>query len=417
MPDWRASSAVRAASVPASATTSQRGSSRNAGRWTCASVVAAHDAEADQGGSLVDRRSVGNLVGRPDAVKGSHRQGFGPDDYRSRANQPGLAPIAVHLRTVASTSGVWRRLAALVARASRRSDCRSTICFATRCCCIAAVTIFAGTISRAAQGAGSRRCAIVAIAVLGKTLFPAPRIEEGHNVFVVDGARRRAASRGCRPRPSALMAAEFDAHYPPDAPLRSEDRRLLARPGLSRPRLRLLRRRHLRPAGVFAARHRHRFLRSDVAAARLHQRTQIQLDPAISDVQREQARAPLAGQALASLAADHAVVRDVPVSGRVRRQPAVLARAMCCGKGADETIQRRCGTPNGLPADRAPRTSDGASSALRSRRAARDAALSRPTSDPAAPTGRARAGVDRRRAPCCSAGALAQARSWRCRSC
>jgi len=77
---------------------------------------------------------------------------------------------------------------------------------------LAAVPIFVGTISRqlrlwlAAFG-------IVALAIAGQFLWPTPRIEEGHNVFVVDG-RDGALEQGLPADAFHQMSAEFDVHYP-----------------------------------------------------------------------------------------------------------------------------------------------------------------------------------------------------------
>jgi hypothetical protein len=78
---------------------------------------------------------------------------------------------------------------------------------------VATVLVVAGTVS-ARVAPWLAALAAVALCVLGQILFAAPRIAEGHNVFLVDGPGSpleaglpRAAFR--------LMAAEFDATYPP----------------------------------------------------------------------------------------------------------------------------------------------------------------------------------------------------------
>jgi hypothetical protein len=103
---------------------------------------------------------------------------------------------------------------------------------------IATVLVVAGTVSpRVAPWLAA--LAAVALCVLGQILFAAPRIAEGHNVFLVDDAEVSAharesgnpgsgspLARGRTDRGSALvaglpraafrlMAAEFDATYPP----------------------------------------------------------------------------------------------------------------------------------------------------------------------------------------------------------
>src|SRR6476620_6035962 len=56
--------------------------------------------------------------------------------------------------------------------------------------------------------------AAVALCIAGHILFPAPRIEEGHNVFIVD--RPGSALEAGLPREAFhMMAAEFDTTYPP----------------------------------------------------------------------------------------------------------------------------------------------------------------------------------------------------------
>src|SRR2546430_1117957 len=78
---------------------------------------------------------------------------------------------------------------------------------------VATVAVVAGTVAaRPAPWLGA--IAAVALCVLGQILFPAPRIEEGHNVFLVD--RAGGALEAGLPRDAfARMAAEFDAKYPP----------------------------------------------------------------------------------------------------------------------------------------------------------------------------------------------------------
>jgi len=78
---------------------------------------------------------------------------------------------------------------------------------------VATVAVVAGTVAaRPAPWLGA--IAAVALCVLGQILFPAPRIEEGHNVFLVD--RAGGVLEAGLPRAAfARMAAEFDAKYPP----------------------------------------------------------------------------------------------------------------------------------------------------------------------------------------------------------
>jgi hypothetical protein len=78
---------------------------------------------------------------------------------------------------------------------------------------IATVFVVAGIVS-ARVAPWLAAAAIVALCVLGQILFPAPRIEEGHNVFLVDGAGG-ALEAGLPRAAFRIMAAEFDAKYPP----------------------------------------------------------------------------------------------------------------------------------------------------------------------------------------------------------
>lgn len=77
---------------------------------------------------------------------------------------------------------------------------------------LAAVTIFVGEVSRR-QRAWLAAITVVGIAIAGQFLLPAPRIEEGHNVFVVDGPGG-ALERGLPAQVFRSMLAEFDARYP-----------------------------------------------------------------------------------------------------------------------------------------------------------------------------------------------------------
>jgi hypothetical protein len=78
---------------------------------------------------------------------------------------------------------------------------------------VATVAVVAGTVAaRPAPWLGA--IAVVALCALGQILFPAPRIEEGHNVFLID--RAGGALEAGLPRDAfRSMAAEFDAKYPP----------------------------------------------------------------------------------------------------------------------------------------------------------------------------------------------------------
>jgi hypothetical protein len=76
----------------------------------------------------------------------------------------------------------------------------------------AAVAIFAGTVSRQRM-AWFAAVSIVALAAVAQILLAAPRIEEGHNIFIVD--RSGGALELGLPRDAFLqMRTEFDARYP-----------------------------------------------------------------------------------------------------------------------------------------------------------------------------------------------------------
>jgi hypothetical protein len=78
---------------------------------------------------------------------------------------------------------------------------------------IATVTVVTGMVS--ARGVHwLAAIAAVALCIIGQMMFPAPRIEEGHNVFIVDRAGG-ALEAGLPHEAFRMMAAEFDATYPP----------------------------------------------------------------------------------------------------------------------------------------------------------------------------------------------------------
>src|SRR5262245_54387226 len=81
---------------------------------------------------------------------------------------------------------------------------------------IATVLVVAGVVSaRVAPWLGA--LAAVALCVLGQILFAAPRIEEGHNVFLVDDAAGGggALAAGLPRAAFQLMATEFNTIYQP----------------------------------------------------------------------------------------------------------------------------------------------------------------------------------------------------------
>jgi len=81
---------------------------------------------------------------------------------------------------------------------------------------IATVLVVAGTVS-ARVAPWLAALAAVGVCVLGQILFPAPRIEEGHNVFLIDdaGGGGGALAAGLPRAAFQLMAVEFNTIYPP----------------------------------------------------------------------------------------------------------------------------------------------------------------------------------------------------------
>jgi hypothetical protein len=77
---------------------------------------------------------------------------------------------------------------------------------------IATVVLTVGNVS-VRSGSWLGALAAVALCVAGHILIPAPRIEEGHNVFLLD-AQGGALEAGLPPAAFRFMAAEFDARYP-----------------------------------------------------------------------------------------------------------------------------------------------------------------------------------------------------------
>ncbi len=111
------------------------------------------------------------------------------------------------------TARLWLRLAA-VALAIAGLGLPVNDLFRFALLGLAVMVIFAGSISHRAE-AWLLAAAVVLVAVVGQWLLPAPRIEEGHNVFLVDGGRSGALERGLPAEAFRLMRAEFDARYPP----------------------------------------------------------------------------------------------------------------------------------------------------------------------------------------------------------
>jgi hypothetical protein len=79
---------------------------------------------------------------------------------------------------------------------------------------ISVVVISVGPVSRR-RNAWLAAPAVVLASVLGQVLFAAPRIEEGHNLFLIDGPGG-ALEAGLPSSVFRFMAAEFNARYPPE---------------------------------------------------------------------------------------------------------------------------------------------------------------------------------------------------------
>ena len=80
---------------------------------------------------------------------------------------------------------------------------------------IGAIAIFSNAI-RLSPARWMAAIAVLAISIAGTWLWPAPRIDEGHNVFLADDSHAGALERGLPADAFRLMAAEFDAAYPRD---------------------------------------------------------------------------------------------------------------------------------------------------------------------------------------------------------
>jgi hypothetical protein len=110
-----------------------------------------------------------------------------------------------------ATSGAWRKFAALLLVVAALGLPINDL-FRYALLLIASVAIFAGTVTPRPM-AWLAAFAVVMVAVFGKALFPAPRIDEGHNVFIVDG-RSGALEQGLPAEVFTFMQAVFDAQFP-----------------------------------------------------------------------------------------------------------------------------------------------------------------------------------------------------------
>jgi len=110
-----------------------------------------------------------------------------------------------------SRSGLWRRLAVL-ALAVACVGLPINHFFGYALLVIATVLIFTGEVTPRLK-TWLAAAAAVAIAVLGQILLASPRIEEGHNIFLIDGPG--SALESSLPADAfRFMAAEFDTQYP-----------------------------------------------------------------------------------------------------------------------------------------------------------------------------------------------------------
>ncbi len=80
---------------------------------------------------------------------------------------------------------------------------------------VATVLIVAGSVAAQARP-WLAAVAVLGICLLGQVWLQAPRIEEGHNVFIVDGEKGSALAAGLPAEVFAFMRTELDAKYPPE---------------------------------------------------------------------------------------------------------------------------------------------------------------------------------------------------------
>jgi hypothetical protein len=111
------------------------------------------------------------------------------------------------------TSGLWRKLAALVLVIAALGLPINDL-FRYALLVVSFVAIFAGDLETEPR-AWVAACVLAAIAMLGRNFLPAPRFDEGHNVFVVDAAGG-VFEQGLPTDVFAFMRAAFDAQYPPE---------------------------------------------------------------------------------------------------------------------------------------------------------------------------------------------------------
>jgi hypothetical protein len=109
--------------------------------------------------------------------------------------------------------GTWRKLAALgLVIAAIGLPINHLLSYGLLV--LAVVVIFTGSVTREVQRWGAA-LALALIVIAGHILFPSPRIEEGHNVFI-GNAPDAAASSGLPQEAFRLMAAQYSAQYSPE---------------------------------------------------------------------------------------------------------------------------------------------------------------------------------------------------------
>jgi hypothetical protein len=183
--------------------------------------------------------------------------------------------------------------------------------------------VFTGSIERrGARWLGALAVAALVLAV--HLLLPAPRIEEGHNAILIDkpgGALERGLPREVFRR----MAEQFAATYPADKSCHEGDFGCWGFHGLKDDTFAFA------AGGMFDRGAFSRRVRAIDFDNPVWLRLGFVNDLATNFFGKPgragapATRPPLARD-LRALAADHAVVRHVPLSGRLRRQPPLLAR-------------------------------------------------------------------------------------------
>ena len=135
----------------------------------------------------------------------------------------------------------------------------------------AVLVVFTGSVARS----GARWLGAIALTLLvvGVHVFlPAPRIEEGHNVFLIDGPGS-ALERGLPRDAYRAMAERFDAAYPPERRCTEGDVYCWRTNGIPKQAFAFAADGIFDGPHVFAPRDRHRLQQCRLAAARRGQRS------------------------------------------------------------------------------------------------------------------------------------------------